>query len=185
MLTDFICAICWTKVNAKSPSSVIEQDDGVLLQIISCLGNSIEDHMMGEQHEHTHTHEHEHEHSEACCHGDSHSEHHTASNSKSSDSRQATDPESDQESGSEEGEDDEEEEEDEEEGEGQADLVFPAMYSLALVQLLSAESAVVNVKDIKLDGDETKLDLAVTLWKEGIVAVQPQHSKKPGKKSKK
>ncbi len=62
--------------------------------------------------------------------------------------------------------------------------MFPATYSLALVQLLSVESAAVNVKDIKLDGDETKLGLAVTLWKEGIVAVQPQPSKKPGKKSK-
>ena len=144
--------------------------------------------MMGEQHDHVHehTHEHEHEHSEACCHGDSHSEHHTALNGKSSNGRQATELESDQESGSEEGEgdDDEVEEDDEEEDEGQADLVFPATYGLALVQLLSAESAAVNVKDIKLDGDETKLDLAVTLWKEGIVAVQPQPSKKPGKKSK-
>ena len=166
-------------MNAKGPGHAVEQDDGVLLQVISCLGNSIEDHMMGEQHEH------EHEHSDACCHGDSHSEHHAALSSKSSNGRQAAELESDQESGSEEGEDEEEEEEDEEEGEGQADLVFPAMYSLALVQLLSAESAAVNVKDIKLDGDETKLDLAVTLWKEGIVAVQPQPSKKPGKKSKK
>lgn len=138
---------------------------------------------MGEQHEH----EHEHQHSDACCHGDSHSEHHTASNGKSSNSRQATELESDQESGSEEGEgnEEEEEEDDEEEEEGQADLVFPATYSLALVQLLSAESAAVNVKDIKLDGDETKLDLAVTLWREGIVAVQPQPSKKSEKKSKK
>ena len=137
--------------------------------------------MMGEQHEH------EHQHSDACCHGDSHIEHHAASNGKSSNGRQATELESGQESGSEEGEGDEEEEEeeeDEEEDEGQADLVFPATYSLALVQLLSVESAAVNVKDIKLDGDETKLDLAVTLWKEGIVAVQPQPSKKPGKKSK-
>ena len=164
-------------MNAKGPGCAVEQGDGVLLQVISCLGNSIEDHMMGEQHEH--------QHSDACCHGDSHSELHAASNGKSSNGRQATELESDQESGSDEGEGEEEEEEDEEEDEGQADLVFPATYSLALVQLLSAESVAVNVKDIRLDGDETKLDLAVTLWKEGIVAVQPQPSRKPGKKSKK
>ncbi len=165
-------------MNAKGPGPAVEQVDGVLLQVISCLGNSIEDHMMGEQHEH------EHQHSDACCHGDSRNEHHTALNGKSGNGRQATELKSDQESGSDEGEGDEEEE-DEEEDEGQADLVFPATYSLALVQLLSAESVAVNVQDIKLDGDETKLDLAVTLWKEGIVAVQPQPSKKPGKKSKK
>lgn len=134
--------------------------------------------MMGEQREH--------QHSDACCHDDSHSEHHIALNGKSSNGRQATELESDQESGSdEEGEEEEGEGEDEEEDEGQADLVFPASYSLALVQLLCAESVAVNVKDIKLDGVETKLDLAVTLWKEGIVAVQPQPSKNPGKKSKK
>ncbi|DBA73237.1 hypothetical protein WJX77_009828 [Trebouxia sp. C0004] len=147
-----------------------------LVKVISCLGNSIENHMMGEQHEH----EQQHQHSDACCHGGSHNELHTALNGKSSNVSQATELESDQESGS----DENEEEEDEEEDEGQADLVFPATYSLALVQLLSAESAAVGVKEIKLDGDETKLDLAVTLWKEGIVAVQPQPSKKPGKKSK-
>lgn len=173
-----ICASFWAYVNAKGPGHAVEQDDGVLIQVISCLGNSIEDHMMGEQHEH------EHEHSDACCHGESHIKHDTALNGKSSNGRQATELESGQESGSEEGEGDKEEEE-EEEDEGQADLVFPATYSLALVQLLGAESAAVNVKDIRLDGDETKVDLAVTLWKEGIVAVQPQPSKKPGKKSKK
>ena len=173
-----ICASFWAYVNAKGPGHAVEQDDGVLIQVISCLGNSIEDHMMGEQHEH------EHEHSDACCHGESHIKHDTALNGKSSNGRQATELESGQESGSEEGEGDKEEE-DQEEDEGQADLVFPATYSLALVQLLGAESAAVNVKDIRLDGDETKVDLAVTLWKEGIVAVQPQPSKKPGKKSKK
>ncbi len=172
-----ICASFWAYVNAKGPGHAVEQDDGVLIQVISCLGNSIEYHMMGEQHEH------EHEHSDACCHGESHIKHDTALNGKSSNGRQATELESGQESGSE-GEGDKEEEE-EEEDEGQADLVFPATYSLALVQLLGAESAAVNVKDIRLDGDETKVDLAVTLWKEGIVAVQPQPSKKPGKKSKK
>ena len=173
-----ICASFWAYVNAKGPGHAVEQDDGVLIQVISCLGNSIKNHMMGEQHEH------EHEHSDACCHGESHIKHDTALNGKSSNGRQATELESGQESGSEEGESDKEEEE-EEEDEGQADLVFPATYSLALVQLLGAESAAVNVKDIRLDGDETKVDLAVTLWKEGIVAVQPQPSKKPGKKSKK
>ncbi|KAL0045819.1 hypothetical protein WJX82_005646 [Trebouxia sp. C0006] len=87
-----------------------------LVKVISCLGNSIEDHMMGEQHEH------EHEHSDACCHGESHIKHDTALNGKSSNGRQATELESGQESGSEEGEGDKEEEE-EEEDEGQADLV--------------------------------------------------------------
>jgi hypothetical protein len=83
-------------------------------------------------------------------------------NGNSRNDGQAIEPESDQESGSDEGEGEEdEEEEDEEEDEGPADLVFPAIYSLAVVQLLSTESVAVNVYDIKLDGDETKLDLAV------------------------
>jgi len=177
MLTALRLCVLLDLCGAKGPGPAVEQADGVLLQVISCLGNSIEDHMMGEQHEH--------QHSDACCHGDSHNEHSTALGGKSSNGTQATELDCDQESGSDEGEGDEEEEEDEEEDEGQADLVFPATYSLALVQLLSVESVAVNVQDIKLDGDETKLDLAVTLWKEGIVAVQPQPSKKPGKKSKK
>ena len=68
----------------------------------------------------------------------------------------------------------------------QADLVLPATYSLAVAQLLNAHSSPVHVRDIKLDGDEVKLDLAVTMWKEGILSVRPVVSKsKPGKKLKK
>lgn len=68
----------------------------------------------------------------------------------------------------------------------QADLVLPAAYSLAVAQLLSAHSCAVNVKDIKLDGDEMKLDLAATMWKEGILSARPEVSKsEPCKKLKK
>lgn len=79
-------------------------------------------------------------------------------------------------------------ESEEEEGHGseQADLVLPGSYSLAVAQLLNAHSCPVNVRDIRLDGDEVKLDLAVTLWKEGMLSARPVVSKsKPGKKLKK
>lgn len=130
---------------------------------------------MGEQHDH------EHEHSDACCHDHSDEGHSHATNGKGSGGQQATEQ---QKTGSE-GEDESDEEEDDEEDDGQADLVFPATYSFALAQLLGASSAPVSVKDIKLDGEETKLDLAMTLWKEGIVAVWPESNKKSGKNSRK
>ena len=84
---------------------------------------------------------------------------------------------------------DEEETGDSEEEDGsdsdQADLVFPAVYGPAVAQLLNAHSQPVKVKAIKLDGDEVKLDLAVTMWKEGILSVRPDLSKgKSGKKLK-
>ncbi len=156
-----------------------------MLQVISCLSNSIEDHMMGEQAEH----EHEHHHSDACCHGDhphtGHSHDHDASNGKASghDHGQQVESNAEEESGSDEEGDKEEDGGDKEEG--HADLVFPATYSLALAQLLSADSTPVNVRDIRLDGDEAKLDLAVTLWKEGIVCVPIQIARKAPKKNKK
>lgn len=85
---------------------------------------------------------------------------------------------------------DEEEAGESEEEEGhdseQADLVLPGAYSLAVAQLLNAHSCPVNVRKIDLDGDELKLDLAVTMWKEGILSVRPVVSKsEPGKKLKK
>lgn len=90
--------------------------------------------------------------------------------------------------GSSSGEEEDEGESDEEDGSDseEADLVFPATYGLAVAQLLDAQSHPVKVKDIKLDGDEVKLDLAVTMWKEGILSVQADPSKsKSGKKLKK
>ena len=98
--------------------------------------------MMGEQHDH------EHQHSDACCHDHSDGGHSHAASSKGSGDHQDTEQ---QKTGSE-GEGESDEEEDDEEDDGQADLVFPATYSLALAQLLGASSAPVSVKDIKLDG---------------------------------
>ena len=152
-----------------------------MLQVISCLSNSIEDHMMGEQDGD----EHEHQHSDSCCHDHSHSGHSHALNGKSSHDQQHLEPaeaESNEDPGS---DNEEQEDEGEDEDEGQADLVFPDTYSLALAQLLSADSTPVNVRNIRLEGDETKLDLAVTLWKEGIVCVQQPINKKAAKKVRK
>ena len=61
-------------------------------------------------------------------------------------------------------------------------MVFPAMYSSALAQLLGAHSCPVSIPDISLEGDEVKLDLASTLWKEGILAVQPEAGKQKAAK---
>lgn len=90
--------------------------------------------------------------------------------------------------GSSSGEEEDEGESEDEDGSDseEADLVFPAEYGLAVAQLLDAQSHPVKVRDIKLDGDEVKLDLAVTMWKEGILSVQAEPSKsKSGKKLKK
>ena len=90
--------------------------------------------------------------------------------------------------GSSTGQEEDEGENEEEDGSDseQADLVFPAEYGLAVAQLLDAQSHPVKVRDIKLDGDDVKLDLAVTMWKEGILSVQAEPSKsKSGKKLKK
>ena len=144
-----------------------------VLQVVSCLSNPIKDHMMGDDIEH------EQQQSGACC---------QASCCDGAANGQVG-PDG-QDEGSSQGSSSDEEEEDgneEEDGcdSGQADLVFPAMYSLAVAQLLDAHSHPVKVKDIKLDGDEIKLDLAVTMWKEGILSVQADPSKrKSGKKLK-
>ena len=145
------------------------------VQVVSCLSNSIKDHMMGDEFEH------EHQHSGGCCQA---SNCDGAANGQSGADAQGEG--SCQGSSSDEEEDEGETEEEDGSDSEQADLVFPAAYSLALAQLLDAHCHPVKVKDIKLDGDEVKLDLAVTMWKEGILSTLPGRSKsKSGKKLKK
>ena len=72
----------------------------------------------------------------------------------------------------------------EEEGEadsevGGCDLVFPASYAPALAQLLGAHDAGgVPVRSIRLPSTEEKLGLAYTLWSEGVLSTVPRQ---PGK----
>ena len=146
-----------------------------VLQVVSCLSNSIKDHMMGDEFEH------EHEHSGGCCHASSCN---GAANGELGGDGQGEGVS--HKSSSDEEEDEGESEEEDVSDSEQADLVFPATYGLAVAQLLDAQSHPVKVKDIKLDGDEVKLDLAVTMWKEGILSTQVDPSKiKSGKKLKK
>lgn len=146
-----------------------------VLQVVSCQSKSIKDHMMGDEFEH------EHQHSGGCCQASSCD---GAANGQSGADGQGEG--SSQGSSSDDEEDEGESEEEDGSDSEQADLVFPATYSLAVAQLLDAQSHPVKVKDIKLDGDEVKLDLAVTMWKEGILSVQAGPSKsKSGKSGKK
>ena len=85
----------------------------------------------------------------------------------------------------EEEQDEEEEGSSEDEANGSADLVFPAAYGAALAELLSSHHSPIRVADIKLPNAELQLDLAVTLWKEGIVCVQSASKQKPSKKTRK
>ena len=143
-----------------------------VLQVVSCLSNSIKDHMMGDEFEHEH---------HGCC--------HTSSCNGAANGEAGADGQGEgfsHKSSSDEEEDEGENEEEDVSDSEQADLVFPATYDLAVAQLLDAQSHPVKVKDIKLDGDEVKLDLAVTMWKEGILSTQADPSKtKSGKKLKK
>ena len=124
--------------------------------------------------------EHEHQHSGGCCQvsscdGAANGEPGAAGEDEASSQGSSSGEEEDQ------GESEEEDGSDSE----QADLVFPAIYSLAVAQLIDAHAHPVKVKDINLDGAEVKLDLAVTMWKEGILSVQADPSKrKSGKKLK-
>lgn len=84
-----------------------------------------------------------------------------------------------------------EEEEDEEEEEGQEDLVFPAEFAPALVQLLgSAADAAgggrpVPVRSIALPEPELQLQVAVALWDAGVLRAVPAKSQqKAGKQHK-
>ena len=127
----------------------------------------------------------QHQHNDSCCHDEDrgHSKGnglHQYQNQDACNSKEASSSEEETMNGME--EDDESEDEEEV---GSADLVFPAVYSTALAQLLSAETQPIRVTDIELDGDDVKLDLAVTLWHEGIVTVQPEAQGKPAKRSKK
>ena len=107
----------------------------------------------------------EHSHTDGCCSG---------SHNACSKAGQASPPHT---SCSDSGNDEQNENDNEEDDPGQADLVFPAEYSLALAQLLHAHSSPIRVQDIMLQTDELKLDLAITMWKEGMLAVQHSHSK--------
>ena len=111
--------------------------------------------------------DHDHQHGDDCCHDNSRSH---AADGQAGLGVQHEDLVSSDEQDDESGEESEIDEDDS----GLADLVFPAMYSPALAQLLGAHSRPVRMTDISLDADEVKLDLASTLWKEGILAVRPE-----------
>ena len=68
-------------------------------------------------------------------------------------------------------EDDDDSENSDEDGSGE--LVFPASYSKALLQLLEAEIPLA-VKDIKLGSKEEKVGLAYSLWEEGLLTTENQ-----------
>ena len=152
-------------------------------QVVSSLANIIEDHMMGEDEEDQDQPSaccsHDHDHSHAHTHHDDGKPHQHANGRHA---QLASGDEADEE------EDEDEEEEEgssEDEENGSADLVFPAAYGAALAELLSSNHSPIRVADIKLPNAELQLDLAVTLWKEGIVCVQSGSSQKPSKKSRK
>lgn len=142
--------------------------------------------MMGED-------EDEHDSPDACCshgHDHDHSHAHYANGKEQHHSSSLHAQTAKRESGSDiDGEEQEEENEDGESDEGDdsgtADLVFPAAYGSALAELLSSYDKSVSVKDIRLPNAELQLDLAVTLWKDGIVCVQHRSSQKPTKRARK
>lgn len=77
--------------------------------------------------------------------------------------------------------DDDSDSSEDEEG-GTADLVYPAAYAPALAELLSSYSDPVRVKDIRLPNVELQLDLAVSLWREGIVCTLQSSAATPANK---
>lgn len=82
-------------------------------------------------------------------------------------------------------EEDEDDDDDSENSEDElsGDLVFPASYTRALIQLLEAEEAL-PVKDIKLGSKEEKVGLAYSLWDEGLLTCSPKHPLHPTKRIK-
>lgn len=153
-----------------------------LVQVVSSLANPIEEHMMGEEDDQDHP--------GSCCshdhdHGCSHDHNHPLEADQHTNGKQHQGTGGNAHSAGDESHEDDSEEEgsDSDEDEGTADLVFPAEYSPALADLLSGSQ--VRVADIRLPNDELRLDLAVTLWKEGIVCMRPVSSLKPAKKLKK
>ena len=152
------------------------------VQVVSSLANPIEEHMMGEDEEDQDQPgaccSHDHDHSQTHTHHDNGKPHQHANGRHA---ELANGGEADEE----EEEDEEEEGNSEDEENGSADLVFPAAYGLALAELLSSHHSPIRVADIKLPNAELQLDLAVTLWKEGIVCVKSSSNQKPSKKSRK
>lgn len=123
--------------------------------------------------------DHEHQHADGCCshdHQHPHSHGHNAEGThehlnNGKHAKSAHDIEND------EGDSSEDEEN------GTADLVYPAAYGPAVAEVLSACSTPLKVQDIKLPNAELQLNLAVSLWKEGVICVHT--SKKSAKKARK